>query len=117
VDAVKHYLEEQRRHYAIPMDALLAELKSATGLEMKFHPGYTPGLRRAGSLHVGYKLHERGSDRILILLIHEFEYIANSSGNWSFRSDTAEEIRFEILNFWNGETTDPVGKKYIPAQQ
>lgn len=56
-------------------------------------------------------------ERILNLLIYETEYALDSSGHWRFYPDTAEEIRVEILNFSDGETTDRVRRKYIPVGQ
>jgi hypothetical protein len=118
VNVVDQHLENQRLHDIEPLEALIAEFKSATAIGLELHPSYTPGLRRADSLYVDYKLHERSAavDRILNLLIYETEYTKDSSGRWIFHPGAAEQIRFEILNFWNGEITDRVRTKYIPAQ-
>lgn len=119
MNIVDQHLENQRKHYIEPMEALIAQFKSATGIGLELDPSYTQGLRRDDNLYVDYKLHERGSAvvRVLNLLIYETEYTPDSSGNLRFDPDTAEEIRVEILNFWNGETTEPVRTQYIPAKQ
>jgi hypothetical protein len=94
-------------------------MRSATGIEIELHPSYTPGLRSAYNLYVGYKLREKSSadDRMLNVLIEESEYVQDGNGNWRFRPETAEIITSEILDFWNGERTDPVRTKYIPEKQ
>jgi hypothetical protein len=96
---------------------LLADFKSATGIELELHPSYPPGRRRADNLYVDYKLHERGApvDRILNLLVCETEYVRDSDGRWRFYPEIAERIRLEILKFWSGERNDRTCIRYIPS--
>ena len=118
MNVIEQHFENQRKHDIVPMKTLLAELKARTNIGLELDPSYTQGLRGRDNLYVDYKLHERGSAavRILNLLIQETEYTRDSSGSCRFHPDTAEQVKVEILNFWNGETTDPVRTKLIPAQ-
>jgi hypothetical protein len=117
VDVVDQYLENGRKHDIEPLEALKCEVDLAGGIELELHPSYTPGLRRADNLYVDYKLHERRArvDRIFNLLVCETEYVRDSHGRWSFYPEVAKQIRFEILNFWNGERTDSTCTMYIPG--
>jgi len=119
VGIVDRHIENQREHDIEPLEALLHEFKSATGIELELHPSYTAGLRRADNLYVDYKLHERGAavDRILNVLVAETQYARLPSGRWTFHPDAAAQIGFEILDFWKSGRTDRVTTKYIPARR
>jgi hypothetical protein len=98
---VEEYIENQRRHYIVPMEALFSEVNRVTGKKLELHPFFGSASQQAYSLYTGYKLHERSSvDRTLIVLIDEFEYVPDSDGNWGFRPEAAGNIKSEIEDFW-----------------
>lgn len=119
MSVVDQYLEDKRKHDIEPLQALIDEVKLATGIELELHPSYTPGLRQADNLYVDYKLHEKRAwvDRIFNLVVCETQYGRDPDGRWSFRPDVAQQIKFEILNFWNGERTDRSCTRYFPGPQ
>ncbi len=43
MNVVDQHLENQRKHDIEPMEALIAQIKSTTGIELGLHPSYTQG--------------------------------------------------------------------------
>jgi hypothetical protein len=111
--------EDYRRQYNLSTEALLSELKSATGREIEIHPCFGPPQQEVDSLYTGHKLHHKNSreSRTLILLIGEFEYVQDAHGNWSFTPQAYEPIKREIESFWDGRNTTRLWVRYIPAKQ
>lgn len=106
-------MEERRRQYGEPMEALL----HGTKFELQY-PLDTPAPQlKDGDFFFCYKVREKKPvvDRVLIILVSLLLLQQDAEQRWRFEPKAAEQIKAAIANFWNVENTERVGRLELPS--
>ena len=101
VDYLKERLDRQKGVDVIQaMDALLSEINMVHNLDIERHPSWSPIILDAGSVKIGYKLHQKQAnpDRIMSLVVLPQDF--DNGGNLT--SNTKNLIKTAVSDFWNG---------------